>query len=157
MKTDRDILSPSQRFGGLAAIPCMLALLAFFALHQLVNSGFFTARFGPWEMLALYGPILVSSIPPIARAIGGRRNSGRPFEVASNISLAIGSLWLVTVFPFDYAHLADVLPGPIQFVLSWISDDIARIVLTLQVIIGAIVAFLTAVTFFSFRRRAAEA
>lgn len=157
MKPDRDILSPSQRFGGLAAIPCMIALLAFFAAHQLANTGFFTARFGPWEMLALYGPILVSSLPPLVRAISGRQNSGRPFEVASSISLAIGSLWLVTVFPFNYAHLADVLPGAIRFVLSWINDDIARIVLMLQVIIGALVAFLTAVTFFSFGRRPAAA
>ena len=153
----RDLLSPLQRFGGLAAIPCMLALLAFFALHQLANTGFFTAQFGPWEMLALYGPILVSSIPPLVRAMSGRQNSGRPFEAASNIALAIGSLWLVTVFPFDYVHLADVLPRPIQFLLSWINDDLARIVLTLQVIIGVLVAFFTTITYLSVRLRAASA
>ncbi len=156
MKTDNDILSPSQRWSGLTVIVAMLALLGFFAAHQLANTGFFTDKFGSLEMLALYVPILISFAAPIVRAISGRQNPARPFEAAMNISLAIGSLWLVIVFPFNFMHLTDVLPGAIRFVLSWITDDIARWVLILQVIIGVIIAPLTIFTFFSIRRRASS-
>ncbi len=154
MKTDNEILASWQRWGGLATVACMLVLLGFFAFHQLANTGFFTDRFGSLEMLALYGPILLSFAAPIARAIGGRQNSGRPFEAATNVSLAVGSLWLAIVFPFNFAHLADVLPDAIRFVFTWINNDIGRLVLILQVMIGVIVAPLTMFTFFSVRRRA---
>ena len=154
MKTDREVLTPSQRWAGLATIVAMLVLLGFFAFHQWANTGFFTAAFGSLEMLALYGPILVSFAAPIARAISGRHNPARPFEAATYVSLALGSLWLAIVFPFNFAHLTDVLPGAIRFVFSWITNDIGRWVLILQVIIGVIFTPLTIFTFFTTRRRA---
>jgi len=160
MKTDvkdleREILSSSQRWIGLlATIVAMLLVLGFFAAHQSANTGFFTDKFGSSEMLALYGPILVSFAAPIVRTISGRQNPARPFDAATNLSLAVGSLWLATVFPFNFAHLTDVLPSAIRFIFSWINNDIGRFVLILQVILGVIVAPLTMLTYFSVRRRA---
>ena len=152
MKPDRETLTPSQRVGGLAVIAAMLLVFGFFAWHQLTGTGFYTAQFGPLEMLALYGPILVSFAAPIARALSGRHNPARPFEAATNLSLALGSLWLAIVFPFNFSHLADVLPGALRFVLSWISNDIGRFVLILQVLIGVIATPLTIFTYISIRR-----
>ncbi len=154
MKTDTETLTPSHRWAGLATVVAMLVLLFFFAAHQLANTGFFTPQFGSFEMLALYGPILVSFAAPIVRAISGRQNPARPFEATRNISLAIGSLWLAIVFPLNFAHLTDVLPDAIRFVFAWINNDIGRIVLILQVLIGVIAAPVTIFTFFSVRRRA---
>jgi len=156
MKTNKEILTPSQRWiGAIATVIAMLVLLGFFVSHQQSNTGFFTDKFGSLEMLALYVPILLAFAPPIARAMSGRHNPARPFEVIMNISMAIGSLWLVIVFPFNFAHLTDVLPDTIRFIFSWINNDIGRFVLILQVIISVIVAPLTIFTFFSVRRRAA--
>ena len=61
-------------------------------------------------------------------------------KVISRITLVVVSLLLVTIFPFCYSHLADTLPIGIQFVLAWVTGDIARIVLMLQVVIGIITA-----------------
>ena len=154
MKTDNELLTSSQRWGELAIIAAMLVLLGFFALHQLTNTGFFTTRFGSLEMPALYGPILISYAAPIVRALSGRRNSARPFEAATNLSLAIGSLWLAIVFPFNFAHLTDVLPEMIRFVFAWINNDIGRLALILQVIIGVITAPMTIFKYWSIRRQA---
>lgn len=156
MKIDNEILTPSQRVGGLAVIGAMLLVFVFFAWHQLTSTGFYTAQFGPLEMLALYGPILVSFAAPIVRAVSGRHNPARPFQAATNLSLALGSLWLAILFPFDFTHLADILPGALRFVLSWINDDIARFVLILQVLIGVIAMPLTIFTYISIRRRASS-
>lgn len=152
MKIDNEILAPSQRVGGLAVVGAMLLVFGFFVLHQLTHTGFFTAQFGTIEMVALYGPILIAFVAPIVRAISGRRNPARPFEAATNLFLAVGSLWLVITFPFDFARLADVLPNGIRFIISWINNDIGRFVLMLQVIIGVIIAPLTMIAFFSRRR-----
>lgn len=156
MKTDHEILTPSQRWiGPIATVIAMLVLLGFFVSHQQSNTGFFTDKFGSLEMLALYVPILLSLAPPMARAMSGRHNPARPFEAIMNISMAAGSLWLVIVFPFNFAHLTDVMPGAIRFIFAWINNDIGRFVLMLQVIISVIVAPLTIFTFLSIRRRAA--
>ena len=155
MKTDNEILTPSQRWiGPIATVIAMLVLLGFFASHQQSNTGFFTDKFGSMEMLALYIPILLSFAPPIARVISGRQNPARPFEAVTNLSLALGSLWLAIVFPFNFAHLNDVMPSAIRFIFAWITNDIGRFVLILQVIISVIIAPLTIFAFFSVRRRA---
>jgi len=103
------------------------------------------------EKLALYGPILVSLIPPIVRAISGHQNPSRPFDAATNLSLAIGSFWLWSVFPFDFTHLADILPIGIHFGLAWVTNDVGKFILLLQVLISPITALSTIWKYFSVR------
>ncbi|MGF1505869.1 MAG: hypothetical protein ACFB51_12175 [Anaerolineae bacterium] len=136
----RENLTPLQRALESLIILAMLFVFGFFAAHQRMDTGFFTGEFGPFAMVCLYGPILAAMVPPIIRIVTGRRHPSLPLEAAANSLLALGSLWLVIVFPFDYAHLADVLPQSLQFVLGWITDGIGRFVLILQVIIGPISA-----------------
>jgi len=96
-------------------------------------------------------------LSPHPSSVRGRddKNPARPFEVATNLCLALGSLWLAILFPFNFAHLAAVLPEAIRFVLAWITNDIGRLVLILQVLIGVIIAPVTLLTFWSIRRREA--
>ncbi len=134
-------LGPWERIADLIfPIVGTLFILGFFLAHQLAHSGFLTDEFGGREMLALYGPMLLAVIPPLARASTGERNPGRLFEVIANVGLVIGALWLFFVFPFDFSHLPDVLPEAIRFMFAWITDGIARMVLILQIVIGALTA-----------------
>ena len=151
VKPDREILSNRMRWFEVSFDLPMVLLFGFFALHQATNTGFFTAKFGPTEMLALYGPIVVALIAPAVRALTGRRNPARPWDVALQLSLAAGSLYLLIVFPFNFAHLADVLPGLLRLFISWISDDIGKIMMVLQVILGLVNAITTTVKYFSLR------
>jgi hypothetical protein len=155
-KQDRETLSVLARWGEVIIIGMMLFLLAFLVYHQTANTGFFTEKFGSLEMVCLYGPLLLGIAAPAVRAYTGRRNPGRPFEAATSLFLAAGSLWLLSVFPFSFAHLADALPQSIRFILAWVTDDIGRIPLILQVIIGPITAILTTWRFLSMRRQEPE-
>jgi hypothetical protein len=152
-KTEKEVLSTSQRWGELISVVAMLLLFGFFAYHQGANTGFFTAKFGAVEMFCLYGPILFSLAAPGVRALHGRRNPARPLEVAMDVFLAIAALWLLMVFPFNFSHLADALPAAIRFILAWITNDIGKVVLILQVIVGPISAFVTMRKYLSVRRR----
>lgn len=136
--TDREVLSPAARIGDTAIILAMLGLLAFLLIHQLRGTGFFTTEFGPFEMFCLYGPILVQFAAPVIRVVTGRRNPARPYEAATNLFLMVGSLWLLIRFPFDFSHLADVLPEGLQFLLAWVTDLLGGIALALQVITAPI-------------------
>jgi hypothetical protein len=151
--TDKETLTLAERAGELAVIAAMLLLAGFFAYHQLARTGYFTAAFGPLEMLCLYGPIVVSFAAPIVRLATGQRNPARPLEAATSLFLGIGSLWLLIVFPFEFSHLGDVLPGPLHFLLGWFTNGLGRIALILQVIIGPVSAVLTMRKYASLRRR----
>ncbi len=153
MNTESEILPSWQRWAAPATIAAMLALLGFFGLHQATNTEFFTARFGPLEMLALYGPIVISFAAPIVRLISGRVNPARPFDALTSVCLALGSLWLPIVFPLNFAHLTDVLPEVIRFMFSWLSNDIGRFVLILQVIVSVVAAPMGIFTYVTVRRR----
>jgi hypothetical protein len=137
----------------LLLVGAMLLLGGYLVIHQVTNTGLFTAKFGSLEMLCLYGPILLALVAPMVRALTGHRNPARPFEIATNLFLAIGSLWLLIAFPFSFAHLADALPGGLRFVLAWFTDDVGKVALVLQVIIGPISALLTARKYLSIRGR----
>lgn len=154
-KPDQEVLTPAQRLGEAVIIAVQLLLFGFFALHQSSRTGFFTARFGTLEMVCLYGPILFSLIPPAIRALSGRRNPARPFEAAANLSLAAGTGWLLHRFPLDFTHLADVLPAAIRFLLAWVTDDLGRIPMYLQVIFMPISVVVNIWRYFLVRRREA--
>jgi hypothetical protein len=132
------MLTLAQRRAGLVSAFLMLVLLGFFLYHQVTNTGFFTDEFKWPEMLALYVPILISMVPPIQRFIEGRRDSGLAMEAVTDLSLAIGSLVLWIVFPFDFTHLADPLPANAQLMFSWINNTVGRLILLVQVIIGTL-------------------
>jgi hypothetical protein len=79
--------------------------------------------------------------------VSGHRNTARPLEVLMNLFLASAALWLLVVFPFDFSHFAEAFPAAIRFMFAWVNNDIGKIVLILQIIIGSIVAFATATTY----------
>jgi len=140
---NKERLSYLERFGEAVAAVMLVLLFGFFVRHQSLDTGYFTERFGTLEMFALYVPLFAAIIPLCILAWTGRRNPARPYEVVSNLLLASASLWLVIIFPFDYSHLADVLPAGLQFILAWVTDDIAKVVFVLQVIIGIVTAITT--------------
>lgn len=146
---NREVLSLSERIADpLFTILAMSLLLAFFVYHLRAATGFFTEQFGPFEMLCLYGPIVLAPAAALVRAASGRRNPARPVEALADLFMALAAIWLLIVFPFDFTHLADVLPAGLQFTLAWVTNDIGKLVLVLQIIIGMLVALFTLVKFF---------
>ena len=133
-------MTPAKRWGGLYTVVLMSLLFVFFAYHQWKQTGFFTHEFGVPEMIALYLPIILSMVPPIQRAILGRVNPSRPVEASADLLMAIGSLWLWHVFPFNFAHIADIFPARMFFAFTWLTDGVGKIILILQVVVGFISA-----------------
>jgi hypothetical protein len=56
------------------------------------------------------------------------------------IFVTIGGIWLFIVFPFEFAYFADVLPEFLRFLVQWISNEIARIVIVLWTIVNGTAA-----------------
>jgi len=128
----RDYMPKYARGGeGISVIGVVLVILFFYA-HQAWSTGFFTDSFGPLEAFLLYGSIILGALGPLARGASGRRNVSRPPEMLASMFWIIASAWLLLVFPFDFAHFAGVIPDFFRFMVTWITNDIA----TILIIIG---------------------
>lgn len=152
VKREREELSTGQRWAGLYTDLLMILLLAFFGYHQWKDTGFFTGKYGWVERIALYVPILISLAPPIQRLIQGKRNAARPLEAVTDLSLAIGSLWLRVAFPFNFAHLADPFPPAMRFAFDWINNNVGGWILVLQVVIGLLSCATTLAAYLSTKK-----
>jgi len=150
---DKERLNIGQRVLELIFAVLMIGLFGFMVYHQQTNSGFFTEKFGALEMLALYVPMALAVSAMLIRVLTGQQQPARPIEVLRNLALGLGSLWLLIVFPFNFAHLADTLPETLHVVLSWMSNDVGRILLILQAILGPVSALVTAWQYVSIRHR----
>jgi hypothetical protein len=148
---EKEYLGLGQRAEEVLAVFIGFLILGFFLYHQYANTGFFTTKFGDLEMFAFYGSIVLTFVPPLARAAIGRRNPVRPIDAFSNIFSAVAALYLFDIFPFNFAHITAALPSAIQFMFTWVNNDIGRIVLIL-IFIGSLASgFYNIVRYATFR------
>ena len=151
-QADPQVLSAARRWSGLSTVVLMSLLMIFFLNHQWKRTGFFTSKFGPAEMAALYLPILISVVPPILRAIYARLDPARLVEAVSDLALAMGSIYLWNTFPFNFAHLGDIFPPALHFAFAWLDNNVARVILILQIVIGILSGIASLVAYFSNRK-----
>jgi type IV secretory pathway VirB2 component (pilin) len=116
-------------------------MILYLAAHQICSTGFFTARFGALEMFMLYESWFSWIITSGLDGVLDRRFLSRLFDSFGGIIfIAVATAWLVIVFSFDFIYFADVLPDVLQFLLQWISNDIARVLMILYAIVMGIAA-----------------
>ena len=131
----------SERGGELVGVIVIGLIALFFYAHQIEATGFFASSFGEPEALLLYGAILIGVAGPLARSLTGKRNKSRPPELIASAFWIVASGWfLMVVFPFNFAQFADIVPDFLAFLVSWITNDIARVLLVIGML-GGIVSF----------------
>ena len=140
----RDLLGTGERIGEMVAIIMGLIVLLFFVANLTQETGFFTSDFGTAEMVLFFGVLILGMAPPFLRMFLGRRNKVRPVEVVCNLFFIVAATYLLWEFPFDFDHLADILPTNLQFILDWITNDMAMWFMGIIIIIVVIVTVWTA-------------
>jgi hypothetical protein len=118
-------------------------IIGYFWRLWTIDAGFFTSAFGPPERFWFFAPIILSLAAPTVRILVGRRNPARPFEIVANVLMALGAIWLLRVFPFDFSHLGDALPGNLPALLNWVPNWLGKVGLALQLVGGVIAAIVT--------------
>ena len=125
-----------ERVTGIAIVVFSVLMVLYFVAHQTWSTGFFTATFGTLEMIMLYGSLIALIVTAALEGIFGQRLLSRLFDVFGGIIfITIGLAWLLVVFPFEFAYFADVLPDFLRFLVQWISNDIARVLMVLGIIV----------------------
>jgi len=126
----------SERFVGITIVAFSVLMVLYFVAHQRQSTGFFTAAFGTTEMFMLYGLLILGIISAGLEGVFGLRLYSRLFDVFGGLILAaFFTAWLLVVFPFEFAYFADVSPDSLSFLVGWISNDIARVLMVLMIIL----------------------
>ena len=142
----------SMRAGEVVGVIVISLFAWLWVAHQTSSTGFFTSGFGQAEAFLFYLALLFGLVPPVGRILVGRKNAVRPLTVLTMVLFIVADLWLLWVFPFDFSHLADVLPDSLRFLLQWITDDIARVLMSIAIVGASIGAASIAVLYVPVRR-----
>jgi len=152
-RASRDRMKAGERAGELFGLLISVLVVLFFVENQVRGTGFFTSKFGPLEELAFYGSAFVGFLVSIARATVGRRNAVRPLVIFQSGVLVVSSFWLLSVFPFDFPHLLDLLPNAIHPAFFWVTNPVGWVAILL-VGLGSTASFLyNSVLYFTVQAR----
>ena len=124
----KDHEKPGERAGEVFAIAVISLVTLYFVSSQIDKTGFFTPSFGNIETFLFYLPVPLGMAVCFIRLITCRKNPARPLDSIDAAITGIACLWFFVVFPFDFAHLGDLLPSQIQFLADWIPNYLARVV-----------------------------
>ncbi len=145
----KDRLNLPERIGEFIGVAVSLIIFLFFYENQLRGAAFFTADFGIAEQFFFYGPLIVGAALWLAIALSGRRNEVRPFTSLNALFMAVAAFRLLSVFPFDFTHFADMFPSSIQFVFGWLTNDIGRLLIAVAGVLSIINFVVTAFLYFA--------
>jgi hypothetical protein len=108
--------------------------------NQASSTGFFTPMFSTFEMILLYGIFIYWIVTSVLILIG-QKHPSRDLDSYGGLFFAAFAIgWLIVIFPFEFTHFADVLPVFLRFIVQWISNEIALVLLLLLFITHLILA-----------------
>jgi hypothetical protein len=148
----KDTLPFSERVGNVVAVVVTILVILYFVAHQMWSTGFFTSKFDSLEMFLFYGILIYQIFPTVLKALFGHKNFARLFEIFGSVFGTLALIWFFVVFPFEFAYFADVLPNFLRFLLQWISNDIARVLMVLGIIAAPVMTIYTTILYVLVRR-----
>jgi hypothetical protein len=123
-------------------------MILYLATHQILSTGFFTEIFGTIEMIMVYGSWVAWIITSGLEGVLGQRLLCPLFDTFGGIIfIAVAIAWLLVVFPFEFTYFADVLPDFLRFLVQWISNDVARVIMVLYTIAMCIAAIYAPISY----------
>lgn len=116
-----------------------ILVFGFYMAHFAWSTGFFAAGFTPLLAITFFTSVLFTIASAGAKALTPRRDVRAVVELVGAGLLAVTAYWFFIEFPLNFAHVADVVPVQLQFLLTWITNDIGKIIVAL-VFLASVIA-----------------
>ena len=131
----------NERVFGIGIVIVSFLMIIFFISHQNQSTGFFTSKFGSLEILFFYGFWIFWITTAGLESILSQRLLSRIVDTFGGVFFAtIAIAWNLVVFPFDFSKFSNILPESIRFLVQWISNDIAWVIMLVLVILHLLAA-----------------
>lgn len=151
-EADHNKIKMGERIGNIIGIFFILLFFLILIDVQVSGIGFFTSKFGPLEQFLFYGPLLYSIFPSLLRVFTANKNLARLADIIGSAFFIVAAIELLYVFPFDFPSLVDYLFGPVSGALFWVTNDLARVVIEIGILVSAVSAAYNIVLYFSVRQ-----
>jgi hypothetical protein len=115
-----------------------ILVFGFYMAHYAWSTGFFTSGFTPLLATLFFASVLYVLVNITAKAITPRKDVLALVDLIGALLVVTVAAWIFVAFPLNFAHVADVVPTPFQFILSWITNDIGRIIVALALLASVI-------------------
>jgi hypothetical protein len=148
---DKDHEKNGERVGNIFAIAAVSLVTLYLISSQIEKTGFFTSSFGVLEMVLFYLPVPLGIGVSLIKLLTGRKNPSRPLDALNAVAIAVACLWFFVVFPFDFAHLGDLLPFGLKVLVNWIPNFLVRAVLLIGALGSLINVFYTSMIYTTVR------
>jgi hypothetical protein len=113
-------------------------VFGFYMANYVWSTGFFTTAFTPLMATLFFASVLYVIVNTSAKVITPRRDVLALVELSGAALFLTVAAWVFVAFPLNFAHVADVIPVPFQLLLSWLTNDIGRILVALVLLAGVI-------------------
>lgn len=143
----------SERMGQLIGIFFIMAFLAYFAALRTESTGFFTSEFTALGAFMFFGGGAYGIVPTLIRFMTGRKNPARLLDASGSMFIAVASAYLLIVFPLEFSHLGDLLPNALESLVEVITNDIARILLTIATVASPVIGFYNIILYIAVRKK----
>jgi hypothetical protein len=136
---EHPILLGTARVSEVVATTFFTALVfGFYMANYVLSTGFFTSSFTPLLAGIFYTSVLWTIVNVSFKAVTPRKDIVALVEFIGAIIFTVTAAWFFLVFPLNFAHVADVVPSSLQFLFTWLTNDIGRIIVAL-VLLAAVI------------------
>jgi hypothetical protein len=118
----------------LAGLLGLFLVIGFFAAHQAWSTGFFTTGFGLLGTVLFYAVLLTGLVPPVLGSLHLEKKRELEALLVTAVFWTMAAAWFFFAFPFNFSHLTAVVPSQASFILSWITDDVGRILVGVSLV-----------------------
>ena len=108
-----------------------LLIFGFYMAHYAWSTGFFTDGFTPLLATLFYASVLYTVVNAAVKAITPDKVTRALVELLGSALFAVVAAWFFVAFPLNFAHVADVVPASAQFLLTWLTNDVGRILVAI--------------------------
>jgi hypothetical protein len=137
---DHTVMLGAARVSEVVATTFFTALVfGFYVAHYVMSTGFFTSSFTPLLAAIFYTSVLWTIVNMSFKAVTPRKDVVALAEFVGSVLFAVTAAWFFVAFPLNFAHVADVVPGSLQFMFTWLTNGIGRILVAL-VFVASIIA-----------------
>jgi hypothetical protein len=137
---DHPVMLGAARVSEVVATTFFTALVfGFYVAHYVMSTGFFTSSFTPLLAAIFYTSVLWTIVNVSFKAVTPRKDIVALVEFIGAVLFTVTATWFFVAFPLNFAHVADVVPGSLQFMFTWLTNDIGRILVAL-VFVASIIA-----------------
>ena len=144
----KDVLKKSDRFGNLVGIILGIVVLLFFVSHLTSQTGFFTPSFGTVSAIIFFAATAWALIASGLRLVTGRRSPSKLADIIGSFLVMISVIYFLSSWQFDFAHVADPLPGFLKWGLEWMTNEFA---MNMMVLVGIVLVFVIPFQIVSYR------